>query len=248
MWASLHTAQGRRRHGLFLAEGEHMAGEALKARAANALLLDESEQQRFKHFLDSGLPGFLMPGQVLSKVSSVKTPQGILAVCPVPPPIPIKRVGSRVVALNGVQDPGNVGTILRTVDAAGFAALILDGKTADPYGPKALRATMGAIFRVPVLAVPRLEDALKSLDGYDILAGDLDGTDFYARPHTQKPVCLLIGSEGSGLEESVKKCATQRVRLPMMGPSESLNAGVAAAVMMYEFLRRDLAYCPATKG
>ena len=225
-----------------------MAQEALKARAACALLCDEKERHRYEHLLSSGVPVTLMPAPVLLKISGVKTPQGIMAVCPLPGQGSLGNIGERAVALNGVQDPGNVGTILRTMDAAGFTALIIDEKTADPFSPKALRATMGAIFRVPVVLVPHLEETLKTLRGYDILAGDLAGGDFYARPHTKKPVCLLIGSEGSGLEESVKECATERVRLPMKGSAESLNAAIAAAVMMYEFFRRDSTYCPTTKG
>ena len=240
-WAKLLSAKGRMQQGLFLAEGEHMAGEALREGAADRLLIDEARIERYQAFIQSGLPVTLLPSAVLLKLCDAKTPQGILAICALSrlPQATLTACG-RAVALNAVQDPGNVGTILRTIDAAGFDTLIVDSKTADPLNPKAMRASMGAVFRVPVIQTSDLAGALKRLSDHDIIAGHLEGDDFYSQTFFDQPPCLLIGNEGAGIDPALLPFVTRKVRLPMPGKAESLNAGVAAAIMMYEFVRRDI--------
>ena len=239
LWRNLLTVAGRKEHGLFLAEGEHMASEAVAEGAATALMCDATKTDRYAALLLSGLPCYLLAPPVFSKISDTKTPQGIMALCRLPDAPMLPSLGQRIVALNRLQDPGNVGTILRTMDAAGFTGLILDAGTADPYGLKALRASMGAVFRIPVLCVPHLAETLKQLKGFHILAGDLQGQDFYQLSLPPAPLCLMIGSEGAGLDKALLPLATHRVRLPMPGKAESLNAAVAAAIMMYDFVRRE---------
>ena len=237
-WAALRTTSGRRQQGLFLAEGEHLAGEALQAGAAQALLVNEERQEQYEKYLNTPVPVYLMPPHVLQKVCDARTPQGILAVCPIPAQQELGSLGGRLVALNGVQDPGNVGTIWRTMDAAGFTGLVVDGKTADPFSPKVLRASMGAVFRVPVYRCESLVDVLKG-QGYALLAGDLQGEDFFARDQVEGKLGLLIGNEGQGLDADARTLATHRLRLPMPGGAESLNAAIAAAIMMYDVVRRN---------
>ena len=140
--------------------------------------------------------------------------------------------------LENLQDPGNVGTILRTADAAGFTGCVLAGDSADPFAPKALRATMGSVFRVPLARVqsgPEAAEVLKAR-GYGVVAALLEGEPFYQRQPLPPKVCLLIGNEGSGLSPALAAAATYRYALPMRGGAESLNAAVAAAVMMYEIV------------
>ncbi len=227
----------RLRQGRYLAEGDHLTGEAIREGAAEALLLMEGREARFPDHLRCGLPVYLLPERAFLQVSDTKTPQGIAAVCRLPSLAGVPRLGRRIVALNAVQDPGNVGTILRTADAAGFTGVLLDESCADPFSPKALRASMGSALRVPLCVLPSLSDGLRALTGYDIIAGALDGSPFYSRSRTGEKVCLLIGNEGAGLSEDVLSLATARLRLPMRGGAESLNAAVAAAVMMYDFVR-----------
>lgn len=240
-WARLLTARGRLEQGLFPAEGEHMAKEAVREHTARLLLIDEAKLDKYADFLTSGLNITTMPAHVMAKLCDAKTPQGIIAVCAFDrlPHAALPNIGCAV-ALNAVQDPGNVGTILRTMDAAGFGALIIDRQTADPFSPKAMRASMGAVFRIPVIAVSDLKDAFQAMPGHDIIAGHLQGEDFYSQTFSSKPPCLLIGNEGAGIDDALLPCVTRKVRLPMPGKAESLNAGVAAAVMMYEFVRRDM--------
>ena len=149
-------------------------------------------------------------------------------------------LGDKLVLLEAVQDPGNVGTILRTMDAAGFTGAILTPGCADPYSPKALRATMGSIFRVPTFQADSAAHTAAALarEGYAVIAAALDGEDFYARGPLTGKVCLIIGNEGAGITAETLAAATHRYRLPMKGGAESLNAAAAAAIMIYEIAYR----------
>lgn len=237
-WRQLLQPAGRRAHGLFLAEGEHLTREALNAGAALALILLKEESDRYNVWLDKGLPVYLVSRQVLSVLTDSKTPQASLAVCRLPEAPPLSKAGPRLVALNQLQDPGNVGTILRTMDAVKFDGLLIDRVCADPFSPKALRASMGAVFRVPVYPCDDLEPALQLLPRHKIIAGDLKGSPYYAHPPFGGQVCILVGNEGAGVEERLLRLADYRLKLPMPGGAESLNAAVSAALMMYDVLLR----------
>ena len=234
---ALKTRAERQSQGRYLAEGEHLCGEAIREAQAISLIVQSGKETQYAQYLQSGLPVQVLSAKAFDMISDTRTPQGIAALCGLPDHVTATALGPRIVALNGVQDPGNVGTILRTMDAAGFTGLLLDTSSADPFSPKALRATMGAIFRLPVCVCDILSDQLRALSGYDIIAGSLDGAPFYQRQPSGERVCLLIGSEGAGLSPQVTAMATQRVRLPMPGRAESLNAAIAASIMMYDFVR-----------
>ena len=183
-----------------------------------------------------------VPEDVMKSVSPAETPQGVLSVCGMPErSLPEKLDGRRYVVLDGVQDPGNVGTILRTADAAGFDGVLLSQQCADVFSPKVLRATMGSIFRMAISVTDDLPGALEALkaQGCSVISSQLDGTPFYSREPVGDRFALVIGSEGNGVTDEVKAVATHRVKLPMRGGAESLNAAVAAGIMMYE-LTRDL--------
>ena len=138
-----------------------------------------------------------------------------------------------LVALDGEQDPGNVGTIWRTCDAAAFDGLLLSNSCPDEFSPKVLRASMGAAFRVPALRVD-LEQALGELRGQGcaVVSSQLDGAPFF-EGLPGGDVALVIGNEARGVSEGVRALATHRLKLPMPGRAESLNAAVAAGIMMY---------------
>ena len=245
-WRALNRSRKARAEArAFLAEGEHMAGEALRAGRASALACLEGEEERYAALLRlakaNGLPVYTVTRRTLETVADTLTPQGVFCVCAMPavdrlpdPPL--------VAALENVQDPGNVGTILRTMDAVGHAGVLLSRDCADVFAPKTLRASMGAVFRVPVWIADDFPGALAALKArdYRLLAGSLDGTPFYDRPPDAEKTCLLIGNEGQGLTRETASLAQQTVRLPMPGGAESLNAAVACAVMAYDVLRRRL--------
>ena len=144
---ALRAARERARQGAFLLEGEHMVGEALAVcpDRVSALFVDEARVEAYAA-LTALVPQaacYAVPSHVLAAISQVKTPQGVAAVCAMPPSPAPEEMGNRLILLENVQDPGNVGTVLRTLDAAGFDGCILTPGCADPFGPKALRATMG---------------------------------------------------------------------------------------------------------
>ena len=226
-WKALKDRKGRRESGCFLVEGRKMVEEALaSAFDVETVLVQEGME------LPDGLTMLVyeLPEHVLTAVCDTKTPQGIDAVVRMKEQSALEK---HIVVLDGVQDPGNVGTIIRTADAAGLDGVLLSNQCADVFSPKVLRATMGSIFRMNL----RTTDDLPGEKGYSILSSQLDGTPFYERQGVAERFALIIGNEGNGVSEQVQQTATHRVRLPMRGGAESLNAAIAAAIMMYELMR-----------
>ena len=244
MWRALKAGKGRAACRLFLAEGDHMAGEALKENFVQTLLVDENATERYVMHISAAREKnadiCLMPGHVLASVCDARTPQGIVAVCRLPETKRALNGNEKLLAaLDGVQDPGNVGTILRTLDAAGFDAMLISSRTADPYAPKALRASMGAVFRIPVYCVDLPHVLSCMANTHELYAGALDGGPFFERKRTKDGVCVIIGNEGQGISQAVYDVAgVERVKLPMVGGAESLNASVAAGIMIYDIVRR----------
>lgn len=237
LWRSLKDRKGRKETGLFLVEGRKMTEEALaSAFDVEAVLVDEDRAEEFE--LPENIPVYALPVHVFSAVCDTKTPQGIAAVLRMKTSLP---TGRKLVAMDGVQDPGNVGTIIRTADCAGIEGVILSEQCADIFSPKVLRATMGSIFRMPMLVTGDLPGTLQGLigNGYSVMSSQLDGEPFYSRSNVGEKYCLVIGSEGNGVSEPVRALATHKVRLPMRGGAESLNAAIAAGIMMYDLTRED---------
>ena len=234
-WRSLKDKKGRDSENAFLVEGVRMVQEALhSAFPVLALLIREDFVPPYD--LPGKLPAYSLPEHVFRAVCDTRTPQGIAAV--------LARQsrsaeGQRLLALDGVQDPGNVGTIIRTADAAGFDGILLSGQCADIYSPKVLRSSMGSIFRMGFSFPAALPDALLAYKekGYSILSSQLDGDPFYSRQNVAASFILVIGNEGNGVSDEVRACATHRLCLPMRGGAESLNAAVAAGIMMYDLTR-----------
>ena len=240
---ALADARGRAAQNAFLLDGEHMVQEAfgICPGLVRAVFVREDCADAYAALLKSAAcECFAVPARVMEAVTQVKTPQGIAAVCGMPPPAATPAMGDKLVLAENVQDPGNIGTILRTLDAAGFHGLILTPGCADPFGPKALRASMGSALRVPIFRAESAPSAVEALNGlgWATLASALDGEDFYRRDPLPRRVCLLVGNEGAGLRPETVRACTHRFRLPMRGGAESLNAAVAAGVFMYEIINR----------
>jgi len=238
---ALSSAKERSRQGAFLLDGEHMVGEALHMcpEAVKAVFVDEKRAESYSALLALAQHEvYAVPEHVLASISQVKTPQGIAAVCGLPRARALSEMGSKLILLENVQDPGNVGTVLRTLDAAGFDGCILTPGCADPFGPKTIRATMGSLFRVPMCSAADSVSAVRELaaNGYAVIGAALDGEPFYERGTLPEKLCVLIGNEGQGLTREVLSACTHRYRLPMRGGAESLNAAVAAAIFMYELM------------
>jgi TrmH family RNA methyltransferase len=235
----LQEASGRREQGRFLCEGIRMCREAVQAGWAREILCTRDQaQQGLELGQQAGISPVLVSDAVMDSLCTARTPQGIACVCPLPE---LSRVpeGRLLVALDGVQDPGNLGTILRTADAAGFAGALLGAGTADPFGPKALSATKGSVFRLQMKRCSRLAPVLEdcACRGMAVVASELGGEDFYEGLPGGDTV-LVIGSEGNGISPEVRDACTHHLQLPMPGGAESLNAAVAAGIMIYEIMRR----------
>jgi len=233
----LSAARGRESANMFLVEGEVMIREALKCGLKLYDII--ATERRIETALTISENAIQVTDAVLQAACDTKTPQGMCATFDLPEFLPVEKLPDRIVALDGVQDPGNVGTIWRTADAAGFQAVLLGAGCADPLSPKVQRSAMGSGFRVPASRADDMSDALDTLAkaGYSIICSDLHGEDFYSRPDPGKKFVLVIGNEARGISDATRSKATMLVKLPMRGGAESLNAAVAAGIMMYELMR-----------
>ncbi len=236
----LKDKKTREETGRILVEGEVMIREALACGLKIYDLLADEKHESFAAEMEAqGARAFGVPRSILEAVCETRTPQGVCASFSRPQQLTVDEMPDIIVALDGVQDPGNVGTIWRTADAAGFQGMLLGEGSADPLSPKVLRAAMGSGFRIPFAINVNLPEMLKKLaqKGYCIIASDLKGVDFYARPNPGRKLVLLIGNEARGISDEVRACADMRVKLPMRGGAESLNAAIAAGIMMYDIMK-----------
>ena len=232
---SLKDRAAREETGLFLVEGEKMILEAMNCGLRLHTLLAENVHLDFAETLSSAGQRYLVPASLMESVCDTKSPQGVCAAFEMPAPLSISDITGSVVALDGVQDPGNVGTIWRTADAAGLSAILLGPGSADPLSPKVQRASMGSGFRVPFLLTDDLPDTLRQLraQGTCVVASALNGSDFYAAPRPKGNFALFVGNEARGISPAARETADLVVKLPMRGGAESLNAAVAAGILMY---------------
>ncbi len=246
----LHAKKGRQETGLFFFEGIKLLEEAINSDIAVERIL-VSDGFLEKHRLEEYLPDFLLnkievlnlSDSLFLKISESVTPQGVLVVARQMnySMDSVLKVGNPLlVYLHDLQDPGNLGTILRSADAAGASGVLLSPGTVELYNPKVIRGAMGSVFHLPVLenqGIFALE--LLKKKGFRLIASLLEeGTQPLYEVDLTGPTCLVIGNESAGLPESISHLADRKVKIPMKGKAESLNAGVAASVMLFEGLRQ----------
>jgi len=227
----------RREEGAFLCEGPKMLSEALRWGArletvvcAGGYALPE---------LPAGVRVVEVPPALLEDAADTKTPQGVVFLCRTPSTaLPEALEGERFLVLDGVQDPGNVGTIWRCADAFGAGALLLTGACADPWSPKTVRATMGAAFRLPVYECA-LQEMARRMEGRGIplYAAALGPGTADVRSVNLSRAAVVIGSEGAGVSRQALALCRGRLKIPMRERCESLNAAAAAAVILWEMSR-----------
>ena len=255
-------AKERRKDGIFLAEGLKMFEEAPKDRIVEVYVSKDVEEQlqalakgqaaeRFAgQELRAGiweklqLVGYeVVTPEIFAKMSDTQTPQGILTV--------LKRKERTLeelleqpnpcfVLLENLQDPGNLGTIIRTGEGAGITGVIMSAGTVDIYNPKTIRATMGSVYRVPFLYADNMAEVMDRLHekGVHTYAAHLKGEVFYDSFSFREPTAFLIGNEGNGLTKELADKAESYLKIPMEGQVESLNAAIATALLMYETHRQ----------
>lgn len=231
---SLHSKKGRIQSACFLVEGQKCVNELIDSwpEALDTLIVEEGQyQETVNRVLQMSRRVCLVAAHVMNAVCDSKTPQGIAAVAKIPQAtMPEKGF---IIAMDDVQDPQNVGTIIRTADAAGCAGVALSQGSADCFSPKAVRASMGSLFHLPVV-YDDLEPLLSRLrdQGYSIACGDLSGTEQFSLDPNE--TCLVIGNEARGISENILRLSTHRIRIPIYGRAESLNAAVAAGILIYK--------------
>lgn len=239
--------------GRLLLDGWHLVGEALEAgMRLDTVVVSTSPARREPAILARLGPETRLveaSPAVMHALSPVRTPTGVVASAHRPHlDVPRRAAGRRplVVAACGLQDPGNVGALVRAAAASGATAVVVDAASADPWGWKALRASMGAAFHVPLARVEGIEDALVAWrgEGLAVLAAVPRGGTPMADVDFTRPTAILIGGEGPGLPDAALARVDGRVSIPMHPPVESLNAAVAAAVLLYE-ARRQRTPAPA---
>lgn len=225
--ALLARKKERDRRGLFVVEGPKMFGEAPMERIERVYLAQSAAAQMYEKYGDrlSGLSCETVSDEVFVKMSDTKTPQGILCL--------VRQQHYNIeeilrenkekqmlfIILEDIQDPGNLGTIFRTAEAAGADGVIMSSWTADIYNPKTIRSTMGSVYRVPFFHVDQMEEAVRRLQkaGVAVYAAHLGGTAAYDACDYQKSTAFLIGNEAKGLREETAACADARITIPMAG-------------------------------
>lgn len=242
-----NKAKERRGAGIFLTEGFKMFEEVPRESIQQVYLTEEARERirrkpEMEHKLeDTGYE--TVSQEVFARMSDTRTPQGILCV--------VRRPGYSLeqlltvkmpllMVLEDMQDPGNLGTIMRTGEAAGVTGVIMNTGTVDLFNPKTIRATMGSVFRVPFLYVDDLPQTLEKLrrKGIRVYAAHLEGNTYYDAVSFLEPAAFLVGNEGNGLTREAASRADQYLKIPMEGRTESLNAAVAASLLLYEAYRQ----------
>lgn len=247
---SLHNKKSRDQKKLFFVEGLRIVTEAI-----------EEENRVYAVFYSESLAGINGGNELLTKLENsrlriyrvserlfreicdTETPQGVLAVVKMKECTMEEVLGKEnpfLVILDSIQDPGNMGTIIRTADACGADGVVLAGGCVDAYNPKTLRSTMGSIFRIPIVKTGNLPELLGILKkkGIRSFAGHLKGERHHFDSDYTKPSALIIGNEANGIKEDALPFIDELVSIPMPGRAESLNASVAAGIMMYEVVRQ----------
>ena len=226
----------RKEEGLFVVEGRRFAEEIPPELLEQAFVTEAFADTAEGAALAQRLKAETVSEAVMEKMSDTRTPQGVLALVRMGETPPEEWGTGPLLLLERVQDPGNLGTIFRTAEAAGAGGIILDEETADPYGPKVLRSTMGGIFRVPFRTVPHIGEEVKRLkeEGVRVYAAHLQGQKEFDRVSYPARCAFLLGNEGSGLTEETGALADEWIRIPMEGRAESLNVAVAGALLLYE--------------
>lgn len=237
--------KAREEDGIYLVEGLRMFVEAPEEKVREVFVSESFYKKRNEELkLERwGRKLEILSDSVFAHVSDTKTPQGVLVVMEqmkysmeellnVSTPL--------LMVLDNLQDPGNLGTILRTGEAAGVTGIIMSSDTVDIYNPKVIRSTMGSIYRVPFAYVDHLPDTVGMLRarGIHTYAAHLKGRDSYEKEDFRRGTAFLIGNEGNGLREETADAAEVYIKIPMCGEVESLNAAVASTVLMFEAARQ----------
>jgi TrmH family RNA methyltransferase len=230
----------RREANAFVIEGVRLIEEAVTAGWKFQFVLfsdglSERGQDLVKILTANRMDVEEVSGDLLQKVSETETPQGVLAVLEFTE-LPIPEMPNFILIPDQIRDPGNLGTLLRSATATGVQAVLLPPDTTDAFAPKVLRAGMGAHFQLPIHSLT-WEEIKAQTTGLEIYLADMEGTPCW-ETDLRKPLILIVGSEAEGASDEARRLASQKICIPMAGNIESLNAGVAGSVLMFEVVRQ----------
>ena len=246
--AELKQKKYRTQNGLYLAEGLRTAEEAVAYKVVETLFYVATDDDRTMRLLEDAamqnIKLVCVNENVMKKIADTETPQGIIAVCKMRQPKleNLLASGKMLLVLDRVGDPGNIGTMLRTADAAGIGGLVILKGCADIYAPKTVRSSMGSLFHIPVLSGVSEQEFVSAAKkaGYDLLVTCLDGADNLYKADLSGRIAFVMGNEAGGVSETLLEKADKRVYIPMAGRAESLNVAMAAGIVMFEALRRKV--------
>lgn len=238
-------AKFRRQEQVFLAEGFKMTEEALRNGRVQTIYVSEDAGEEWEEKLphiSNDIPVVQVSSSIFRELSDTATPQGVMAVVEMPSydrETIVEKEDAALICLEDIRDPGNLGTIFRTAEGAGMSAVVLSGGCVDLFNPKVVRATMGALFRQPFYQVEDMTEEVRRLrdSGFSVYAGAPDAGQEYTACFYEGKTGILIGNEANGLCRETMALANERIRIPMEGELESLNAAVSAALLMYEVHR-----------
>lgn len=242
----LSLRKNREKEKVFVAEGLRFVSEIPNDWDVECYIISDSfaAQQELKTY-ETRAEVFLLPDSLFESLSETENPQGILAVCrrkEAGLEEFLEKKNAFFILAEEMNDPGNLGTVIRTADACGVDAVFLSKGSVDLYNPKTLRATMGSVFHVPVFQNVSLEETAEILraKGIPLYAAHLRGRQYPYSLNLRRACAFLIGNEARGLSEEAAALCDSYVKIPMPGQAESLNASVAAGVLMYEVVRQRL--------
>jgi RNA methyltransferase, TrmH family len=238
--ALLGRAKERREANAFVVEGVRLVEEAVNSNCGfQFAIYDESLSERglrlVKNLEDKKIEVENIEGSLLQSLSKTETPQGILAVLN-DFQLPIPHSPNFILIPDQIRDPGNLGTLLRTAAGAGVQAVLLPPETTDAWAPKVVRSGMGAHFRLPIHSMT-WDDIRAYTKGLQIYLADMDGQSCWETDLRQS-LALIIGGEAEGASDQARELTTQKISIPMSGDIESLNAGMAGSVLMFEVVRQ----------
>ncbi len=236
----LGRARERRAAAAFVVEGVRLVEEVVSSNwELRFVLYEESLSKRGKSLIQSlpsrGVDIEMVSQGLLKSLSETETPQGILAVVE-HKQLPITDAPNFILIPDQIRDPGNLGTLLRSAAAAGVQEVLLPPETTDAFAPKVVRSGMGAHFRLPIHSMTWAEIKAQT-EGLQAYIADMDGQSCW-ETDLRQPLALIVGGEAEGASEAARKLATGKISIPMSSGTESLNAGVAGSVLMFEVVRQ----------
>jgi rRNA methylases len=242
----LSSKSFRDAEGTFVIEGTKLFQEAVKKRLQFKQVFMTSEwlktndalfNESMIELVDNSVPIVIVAASILTSVSNLQKPEGII--CTLPKMSVQPGIFKRSILLEDVQDPYNVGSIIRTADAAGFDCVVTSNKTADIYNEKVLRGSMGSIFHLPIYQVESLPVYVKHLKEQQvtIIGTSLTGSSIWEREPLTESFAIIMGNESRGMSDKMSECCDVLLKIPIWGQAESLNVATAAGIIMYDLIR-----------